>query len=133
MNSAVKKKLVVVIDNEVQVEYDREKELPPHQIEYLEKMDAKMDQGIPQGSGHIFSPNPEKKAEFIANQLVSALKSNNEQLAAATLAWLANRIPDLQQVVAEDKDGQTEIRLINDRAYAKEEPVQFIRPGQLDS
>lgn len=133
MNSAVKKKLVVVIDNETHIEYDREKPLPPHQIEYLDKMDAKMDQGIPQGSGHIFSPDLRKKAEFVANQMVSALKSSNEQLAAATLAWLANRLPELQQVLAEEKDGQTEIRLVEDRAYAKEEPVQFIRPDQLDS
>lgn len=133
MNSAVKKKLVVVMDNETRVEYDREKALPPHQVQYLDKMDAKMDQGIPQGSGHIFSPSLEKKAEFVANQLISALKSNNEQLAAATLAWLANRLPELQQVVAEEKDGQLEIRLIEDRAYAREAPVQFMRPDQLDS
>lgn len=62
-----------------------------------------------------------------------AIKSDNEQLIAAAMAYLASRLPDLQQVSAEDKDGEVAIKLIYDQAHVSEEPVQFIRPDQLNS
>ena len=127
------KKLVVSINGEPQFEYDRTKSLPESQLQYLDKMDQKMDGGIPEGPGHIFSPNPEQRAQFVANQLIGAIKANNEQLIAATMAYLAMRMPDLQQVTAEEKDGQTTIKLIHDRAYAKAETVNFVKPESLNS
>ena len=131
---SVMKKLVAVINGESQVEYDRTRELPEHQKQYLDKMDEKMDQGIPHGPGHIFAPDAKQKAEFVANQLVGAVKGNNEQLAAATLAYLANRMPDLQQVVAEEnKEGQLTIKLVYDQEYVKAEPISFVKPGNLNS
>ncbi|MDH5471636.1 MAG: hypothetical protein OEY87_05825 [Gammaproteobacteria bacterium] len=127
------KNLVAVINGDAQIEYDRSKDLPPHQQQYLEKMDQKMDEGIPHGAGHLFAPDIQQKAQFVADQLVMAIKSDNEQLIAATMAYLATRLPELQQVMAEDKDGEVSIKLIYDRAYAKAEPVKFIRPDQLNS
>lgn len=127
------KKLVAVIDGESSVEYDRTKVLPANQMEYLDKMDAQMDQGIPHGQGNIFSPQIEQKAQFVANQLIGAIKSNNEQLIAATMAYLAVRLPDLQQVTADEKDGQTTIKLIYDQEYVKAQTVNFVKPDKLDS
>ena len=126
------KKLVVVINDESQVEYDRSRELPEHQMNYLNVMDQKMDEGIPHGAGHLFAPDIQQKAQFISDQLVAAVKAGNEQLAAATLSWLAIRLPDLQQVVANDHDGETTIKLIYDRPYIKAEAVQF-KPMKLNS
>ena len=127
------KKLVAVMNGESQVEYDRTKGLPENQLHYLDVMDQKMDEGIPHGAGHIFAPDAQQKAQFVASQLIHAIKSDNEQLAAATLAYLAIRLPDLQQVVAEERDGETHIKLIYDQEYVKAQPVQFIKPGQLNS
>jgi hypothetical protein len=127
------KKLVAVLQGESQVEYDRSKPLPEQQQQYLDRMDEQMDQGIPQGAGHIFAPDLQQKAQFVANQLIHAIRTENEQLAAATLAYLANRLPDLLQVVAEDNDGNTTIKLVYDREYAPAQPVNFIKPGQLNS
>ena len=127
------KKLVVVMQGESQVEYDRTRQLPEKQLQYLDMMDAKMDEGIPHGAGHIFAPDMQQKAQFVANQLINAIKPDNEQLAAATLAYLAVRLPDLQQVVATEQDGETTIKLIYDQEYVKAEPVQFIKPSQLNS
>ena len=92
------KKLVAVLHGESQVEYDRTQQLPDHQLKYLDIMDAKMDEGIPHGAGHIFAPDTQQKAQFVANQLINAIKTENEQLAAATLAYLALRLPDLQRL-----------------------------------
>ena len=127
------KKLVAVLHGESQVEYDRTQQLPDNQLKYLDIMDAKMDEGIPHGAGHIFAPDTQQKAQFVANQLINAIKTDNEQLAAAAIAYLALRLPDLQQVVAEDNNGETTIKLVYDREYAPAQPLQFIKPGQLNS
>jgi hypothetical protein len=120
-------KLVAVLNGESQVEYERDKALTEHQQRYLTMMDQKMDEGIPQGAGNIFSPDLQQKAQFVANQLMDAIKSNNEQLAAATLSWLATRLPDLQQVTADEKAGELTIRLIYDKAYIKAQPLNFVK------
>ena len=127
------KKLVAVLHGESQVEYDRSQQLPDNQMKYLDIMDAKIDEGIPHGAGHIFAPDMQQKAQFVANQLINAIKTENEQLAAATIAYLAIRLPDLQQVVAEENNGETTIKLVYDREYVAAQPVQFIKPGQLNS
>lgn len=127
------KNLVAVINGEVTIEYDRSQSLPEHQQVYLDRMDEKMDQGIPHGQGNMFSPQLEHKTQFVANQLIAAIADDNEQLIAAAMAYLATRQPELQQVTAEEKDGETTINLIYDRAYAKEETVQFVRPEHLNS
>ena len=126
-------KLVAVIDGESTVEYDRAQELPEQQKIYLDKMDEKMDQGIPHGQGNMFSPQMNHKAQFVANQLVSAIAKNNEQLIAATMAYLATRLPELQQVAADEKEGKTTIKLIYDNPYSKEQTVEFVRPENLNS
>ena len=127
------KKLVLVINGEPHVEYDRNKILPNDQIAYLDKMDAKMDEGIPHNGGHLFAPDAQQKAQFVANQLVHAYRDNNEQLAAATMSYLGDRYPDMQQVVVTETDGQLSINLVYDEPYKKEEKVQFVRPEDLNS
>ena len=127
------KNLIAVINGEAKIEYDRSKELPQNQMEYLNKMDQKMDEGIPHGAGHLFAPDIQQKAQFVADQLVMAIKSDNEQLTAATMSYLATRLPDLQQVSAKDENDAVAIKLIYDQPYAKAEPVKFVRPDQLNS
>jgi hypothetical protein len=127
------KNLVVVINDESKLEYDRSKSLPDLQVIYLDKMDQQMDQGIPAGPGHIFAPDQQQKAQFVANQLINAIGTDDEQLAAATMAYLANRLPDLLQVSAVEKDAEVTIKLIYDMAYSKPQTINFVKPGQLDS
>lgn len=121
------KKLVAVLNGESQVEFERDKPLADRQQEYLAIMDKRMDEGIPHGAGNIFAPDMQQKAQFVANQLIDAIKAENEQLVAATLSWLATRLPDLQQVSAAEKDGQITIRLIYDKPYIKAEPINFMK------
>ena len=126
------KKLVLVINGESHVEYDRNKILPNDQISYLDKMDAKMDQGIPHNGGHLFAPDAQQKAQFVANQLVFAYKNDEEQMAAATMSYLGDRYPDLQQIVVTEPDGQINIALVYDEPYEKVERVKFVRPEDLN-
>ena len=121
------KKLVAVLNGESQVEFERSKPLADRQLEYLAVMDKQLDDGIPQGAGMLFSPTMEQKTQFVANQLITAIKAENEQLAAATLSWLATRLPDLQQVAADEKNGEITIRLIYDKPYVKAVPIHFMK------
>lgn len=125
--------LVAVVDGESVIEYDRSKVLPDNQREYLNKMDEKMEMGIPSGQGNIFAPDHEQKAQFVANQLMMAIKSDNAQLIAASMAYLATRFPDLKQVMAKEKNGETQISLIYDREYSAPQPINFIKPEHLNS
>ncbi|MCW9014857.1 MAG: hypothetical protein OQL06_13885 [Gammaproteobacteria bacterium] len=128
------KKLVAVINGESTLEYDRSVDLPANQRAYLDKMDEKMDTGIPHGQGNIFAPQMEQKAQFVADQLVMAIKADNEGLIAASMAYLASRLPDLKQVTAEEQvNGETKITLVYDQEYVKPEAINFIKPTQLDS
>ncbi len=125
--------LVAVINGESKIEYDRSKTLPENQLMFLNKMDEKMDMGIPSGQGNIFAPDQAQKALFVANQLMMAIDSDDEQLIAASMAYLALRLPELKQVSTNEKDGQKEISLIYDRDYSAPQEVKFVRPEHLNS
>jgi len=125
--------LVAVVNGDSQIEYDRSKDLPENQQMYLHKMDEKMDAGIPSGQGNIFSPDQEQKALFVADQLMAAIEEDNEQLIAASMAYLALRLPELKQVSIKDKDDKKEISLIYDRDYTPPQTVNFVRPEHLNS
>lgn len=125
--------LVAVVNGEPVVEYDRNKSLPENQLAYLDKMDEKMEMGIPSGQGNIFAPDQEQRAQFVASQLMMAISSDNEQLIAASMAYLANRLPDLKQVTSKEKEGETHIALIYDREYTSPQTLNFVKPEHLNS
>lgn len=125
--------LVAVVNGESVIEYDRDKSLPEHQLEYLSKMDEKMALGIPSGQGNIFAPDQDQKARFVANQLFMAIKSENDQLIAASMAYLASRLPELKQVSSKDVNGETQISLIYDREYTPPQTINFVKPEHLNS
>jgi len=124
---------VAVINGDSKIEYDRSKELPQNRQLYLDKMDEKMDMGIPSGQGNIFAPDLAQKSLFVANQLMAAIEEDNEQLIAASMAYLALRLPELKQVSSKEKDGNKEISLIYDRDYTPPQIVNFVKPEHLNS
>lgn len=120
--------LVVVVDGVSQLEYVRATPLAPGQRDYLDRLDQGMDAGIELGAQHIDAPNPLQRAQFIALQLLQAVQAGNEAVAAATCAYLANRIPDLKQVRASTRAGLLSFDLVFDKAFAKEVKIEFMRP-----
>lgn len=120
--------LVVVLDGVSQLEYLRATPLQDAQRQYLDRLDARMDGGVELGGRRVEQPNPLQRAQFIALQLLQAVQDGNEAVAAASCAYLANRIPDLQQVRATTRGGLLSFDLVFDRAYAKEIKVEFVKP-----
>ena len=125
--------LVAVVNGDSEIEYDRSKPLAEQQISYLEKMDEKMDMGIPSGQGNVFAPDQEQKAQFVADQLMLAIKMDDEQLISASMAYLATRLPELRQVASKEKNGQQQITLVYDRDYSAPQEIKFVKPEHLNS
>ncbi len=118
--------LAVVVNGQKTLHYDRNNPLPEEQLHSLDRMDKKMDQGIAFGTQQFPNPNLEERAQYIANMLITALREKNDPLAAAACAWLAVRMPDLQQVKSKIQDEHTVIELIFDRSFEQSDQEQVI-------
>ena len=121
--------MAVLLNGIAQIEYDRRKALPDHQGAYLDKMDRRMDEGIEADGTVIGNPDRLQRAQFVAGNLAHAIKTGDEELAAAMTTYLAVRLADLKQVkIREEGEGFT-IELVFDEAYVRQFPVQFGKPN----
>jgi hypothetical protein len=115
----------VLLNGIAQIEYDRNKPLPDYQAAYLDKMDKKMDAGILIDNTMIEHPDLNQRAQFVAANLHATMKSNDEEMTAALCTWLANRLPDLEQLRFEEDGDRVSIDLVFDEAYQKQTAVSF--------
>ena len=115
----------VFLDGIAQLEYNRDQLLPDHQAAYLDKMDSKMNEGIVVGNEKVENPDLNQRAQFAAANLLHALNTDDESMAAAMCSYLAIRLPDLKQVRFEAQDGEVTIELIYDEEYRKQVAVDF--------
>jgi hypothetical protein len=120
--------MAVLLNGIAQIEYDRDKLLPSHQAAYLDKMDATMDKGILVGNETVRNPDLNQRAQFAAANLVHALKTDDEAMAAAMCSYLAIRLPELKQVRIEEIDGEMAVELVFDQAYRRQVAVTFTPP-----
>jgi len=119
--------MAVMLDGIAQLEYHRDKTLLDHQQLYLEKMDEKMDKGIQLGEHFFEEPDLQQRTQFVAANLADAIIRNEEQVCAALMAYLANKLPDLHQVkiTRESHSEHMTIELVFDQEYQKQVPVKF--------
>jgi len=118
-------KLVVLFNGESVVEYDRGVRLPGHQRQYLDRMDADMDEGIDLAGEMIASPDHTQRAKFVAMHLAQALLDEHDAMVAAGCAYLANRLPDLQQLRIMQEGEDLMLDLVFDKAPENQVLVQF--------
>jgi hypothetical protein len=118
--------MAVILNGVAQLEYDRDKPLPPHQELYLDKMDQQMDEGIQLGDELVPQPDLGQRAQFVAGNLAHAILNDQESAASALCTYLANRLPDLKQVKIDNSSGDIAIELVFDEDYKKQVPVQFL-------
>jgi hypothetical protein len=124
-------KLHIIINDAVILEYDRNKPIPDIQHRYLNQMDATMNEGINLGSDNIENPNTLQRAQYVANSLIAALFKEDYNLGIALCTYLAQRIPDLQQVKAIGKKNDMSVEFIFDRSLEKaqqEQKIEFYNP-----
>ena len=117
--------LAVLLNGELKLQYDRRKSLPTHQRLFLDKMDRELQQGVSVGGEEIAKPDLKQRAQFVALNLVRAILTDDEPVAAAMCAYLANYLPDLKQIKGEEKQGALFVDLVFDKAYVPEISVPF--------
>jgi hypothetical protein len=117
--------MAVLLNGIAQMEYDRDTLLPDHQARYLDKMDAKMDEGIYLGDRPIRQPDLNQRTQFAVANLAHAINTNDEAIAAAMCSYLAIRLPELKQVCIEDNGGEVMIELVFDEDYKRQVAVEF--------
>jgi hypothetical protein len=120
--------MAVLLNGIAQIEYDRDKLLPAHQAAYLDKMDTTMDKGILVGNETVRNPDLNQRAQFAAANLVHALKTDDEAMAAAMCSYLAIRLPELKQVRIEEVAGEMAVELVFDQEYRRQVAVTFTPP-----
>lgn len=120
----------VHVNGQPQIDYDRSKALSEKQQEYLDKMDEGMDAGITLAGEEIKEPDLLSRAKFVAGYLSQALFDDNEQMIAASTAWLAMRLPDLKQVKITQDGEQISIDLVFDETRQNQVKVDLQMPSK---
>lgn len=115
----------VLVNNVPELEFDRSKELPEKQQYFLDVMDKELGKQIVMGDEVIDNPDLHQRAQFVAINLINALKSGEDSLAAAMCSYLALRVPGLKKLDVKDQDGQVVIDLVFDEEYVKQVNVEF--------
>ena len=134
-NDTTNNMLHIIINDTVLLEYDRNKPIPEEQYKYLDRMDTKMKEGILLGKDKIENPNTLQRAQYIAHSLISALFEEDYNLGIAMCTYLAQRIPDLQQVKAAGEKSKISVEFIFDRSLEKsqqEQKIEFYNPNSTD-
>jgi hypothetical protein len=90
-------------------------------------MDKKMDEGISIDGAQIENPDINQKIQFVAANLLEAMKTSDEGMSSALCTYIATRLPDLKQIKIIDNDGEVTIDLVFDEGYSKQTAVQFIK------
>ena len=119
--------MAVLLNGVAQLEYDRDKPLTDYQRTYLEKMDAKMDDGIEVGGTLIKNPDENAKAQFVVANLLNAMKSDNAGLTSALCTYIADGMPDLKQLLIDENDGEVSIDFVFDEEYKGQTAVEFTK------
>lgn len=109
--------MAVLINDVAQLEFDRNKVLSDYQQTYLDAMDTKMDEGIDIDGKNIQSPELNQKIQFVAANMLSAMKSNDEGMTSALCTYLATRLPDLKQIKIKEEGESVSMDLVFDEDY----------------
>jgi hypothetical protein len=117
--------LAIVVNDQLTLQFDRDKPLPDHHQQYLDRLDAKFDQGIELQGERIADPTIEQRSKFMALSLMEGIMYQEDDKAAASMAWLATRLPELKQVDAKVDVQGTQFELIFDREYKPQVVVNF--------
>jgi len=117
--------LAIVVNDQLKLEYDRAKELPENQQQYLSNIDQKFSSGLELQGEKIDKPSIEQKARYMSLILMESIIYQEDDKAAVSMAWLATRLPDLKQLKATVDEQGTQFELIFDREYKPHQVVDF--------
>lgn len=117
--------LAIVVNDQLMLEYDRDVVLDDNKQKYIDSLDVKFDQGIELEGEALSNPTLQQRAQFISLSMMEGIMYKDDKMASASLAWLALRLPDLKQVVANVDHNGAKFELVFDRDYQPHVDVDF--------
>lgn len=97
-------------------DWSMELEIPDGYLEAMrdsfERMDRDMDRGLQLGQHWLGTPDRTQRCQLVAGQLLSALETDNEDLALMMAGYIVSRMPGIRQVVI-DNSGQPDTTRFN--------------------
>ena len=100
-------KVGFLLDGQEVLTYDRSQVLPDKQREYLDIIDARMNEGFVLSDQKVDNPNLQQKTQFVALNLVQSLLKEDDKTAIIMFTYLVNRMPELKQAKAKSKTSQS--------------------------
>ena len=88
----------VSVNNQVLLQFERQPRLAGKQRQFLDHMDADMDQGIDLAGQPCPQPTDFQKAQYVAMQLIQALDAKDEGLVGACCSYLGHRQEKLRLI-----------------------------------
>ncbi|MCB1858182.1 MAG: hypothetical protein KDI63_07920 [Gammaproteobacteria bacterium] len=90
-------KLNIVIDS-----YSMDLDIPGNfltqSIETFQRLDRDMDQGVQFGREWLDHPDQQQRCQVAANKLLTALETDNHQLALLSAGYIVHRMPGVHRV-----------------------------------
>lgn len=121
-----------LLDGQEVLTYDRSQPLPEKQLEYLDVIEAQMNEGFILSDKKIDNPNLQQKTQFVALNLVSALSKDDDNTAIIMFTYLVNRMPELKQAKAKtkstEKGHQVGVEFVFDEVKPDGKKIEF-RPN----
>lgn len=117
--------LAILVNDQLTLQYDRTQPLPKHQQAYLKKLDQKFEQGIELQGETLDKPSLEQRTRYMSLSLMEGIIYQEDAKAAASMAWLATRLPDLKQVKVMVDEVGSHFELIFDREFQQHQVVTF--------
>ena len=123
-------KVGFLLEGQEVLTYDRSEVLPDNQREYLDIIDAHMDEGFVLSDKKIEHPNLQQKTQFVALNLVDALSKNDDKTAIIMFTYLVDRMPELKQAKAKSKTSdsgkQIGVEFVFDEVKSDGQKIEFL-------
>lgn len=122
-------KVGFLLDGQEVLTYDRSQVLPDKQREYLDIIDAQMNEGFVLSDQKVENPNLQQKTQFVALNLVQALLKEDDNTAIIMFTYLVNRMPELKQAKAKTKTSesgdQIGVEFVFDEVKVEGQKIEF--------
>ncbi|MEJ2307718.1 MAG: hypothetical protein P8Z78_00215 [Gammaproteobacteria bacterium] len=97
--------------------------------DFFDKMDADMDAGIQMSRTWVENPDKIQRLQAVANKLLTALETGNENLGRMMAAYILSRAPNIDLI---DMDTSGDMTTTEIRYKEGASPVSFGMPPMLD-
>ena len=122
-------KVGFLLEGQEVLTYDRSQVLPDKQREYLDIIDARMNEGFVLSDQKVENPNLQQKTQFVALNLVQALLKEDDNTAIIMFTYLVNRMPELKQAKAKTKTSesgdQIGVEFVFDEVKVEGQKIEF--------